>query len=103
MYAVASKSAVVTAKPVSARRNARSQVKVVGSAEQKREVAQRRTVFAGLAAAAAVVATAPKQARAENQAMNQGGQAGENDTEPVTRVCSEHPTSKVCQEEAAKR
>eukprot|EP00193_Tetraselmis_chui_P004110 CAMPEP_0177768704 /NCGR_PEP_ID=MMETSP0491_2-20121128/9873_1 /TAXON_ID=63592 /ORGANISM="Tetraselmis chuii, Strain PLY429" /LENGTH=110 /DNA_ID=CAMNT_0019285549 /DNA_START=73 /DNA_END=405 /DNA_ORIENTATION=+ len=110
MYAVASKSTVMAAKPVVAtRRPARAQVKVVGSAENNKKgesmVAQRRTVFAGLAAALAAASIAPQQARAaKSQAQaQQGGQAGQNDTEPVTRACSNDPTSKECQEEAAKR
>mmetsp|Transcript_22875 Transcript_22875/g.40714 ORF Transcript_22875/g.40714 Transcript_22875/m.40714 type:complete len:93 (-) Transcript_22875:423-701(-) len=92
MNAVATKSAVVAAKPVAARRQARAQVKVVASGQKKQEVAQRRTVFAGLAAAVVAAAIAPKQAQAE-----------ERSSETVSRLCSSNPTSKACLEESAKR
>mmetsp|Transcript_38354 Transcript_38354/g.98054 ORF Transcript_38354/g.98054 Transcript_38354/m.98054 type:complete len:92 (-) Transcript_38354:71-346(-) len=91
MYAVASKSAVVVAKPVASRRQARAQVKVVASAEKKQQVAQRRAVFAGLAAVAAA-AMVPKQAQAE-----------ERSGETISRLCASNPTSKACLEESAKR
>jgi hypothetical protein len=58
-------------------------VKVVASGQKKQEVAQRRTVFAGLAAAVVAAAIAPKQAQAE-----------ERSSETVSRLCSSNPTCK---------
>lgn len=59
-----------------------TQVKVVASAEKKQQVAQRRAVFAGLAAVAAA-AMVPKQAQAE-----------ERSGETISRLCASNPTCK---------
>merc|ERR1712005_21702 len=90
MHAIASKSALVAAKPVAARRQARAQVKVVAR-EKKQEVAQRRAVFTGLFAAAAVAAL-PKPAQAEER----------TDT-LISKLCASNPTSKACLQDSAKR
>mmetsp|Transcript_8758 Transcript_8758/g.25229 ORF Transcript_8758/g.25229 Transcript_8758/m.25229 type:complete len:91 (+) Transcript_8758:263-535(+) len=90
MYAVASKSALVAAKPVAVRRQARVQVKFVAQ-EKKQEVAQRRAIFSGLLAAAAV-AVLPKEAKAE-----------ERSPALIKALCAANPTSKACLENSAKR
>uniref|UniRef100_A0A061S9P2 Uncharacterized protein n=1 Tax=Tetraselmis sp. GSL018 TaxID=582737 RepID=A0A061S9P2_9CHLO len=89
-----STTAKLAAAPVasqSARRPARVQVKAV-AVEKKQDVAQRRAVFTGLAAAAAA-ALAPRGAVAEE----------ERSKELISRLCASNPTSKACLENSAKR